>query len=105
VENTLRRFELALLAELGYGVELAVEVDTGIPVKPGEHYHYCPGVGLFARPRSDCVPLTGETIRQLVAGGELGPQALTEAKQLTRRLLAICLDERPLKSRELFETL
>ncbi len=105
MENTLRRFELALLTELGYGVDLSVEVETGAVVTPDEHYHYCPGAGLFARPRSDCVPLAGETIRQLVDGGELGPQALAETKRLTRRLLALCLDGRPLKSRELFETL
>ena len=36
----LRRFELALLAELGYALPLTREVDTGAPIDPAARYHY-----------------------------------------------------------------
>jgi DNA repair protein RecO (recombination protein O) len=36
----LRRFELRLLAELGYALPLTHEADTGRPVDPAERYYY-----------------------------------------------------------------
>ena len=36
----LRRFELALLAELGYALPLVREADTGAPIDPAARYHY-----------------------------------------------------------------
>ena len=36
----LRRFELALLAELGYALPLTREADTGAPIDPAARYHY-----------------------------------------------------------------
>ena len=38
--TVLRRFELALLAELGYALPLVREADTGAPVDPAARYHY-----------------------------------------------------------------
>src|SRR5882724_5557824 len=36
----LRQFELRLLSELGYGLPLTHEADTGAPVDPGTRYYY-----------------------------------------------------------------
>ena len=36
----LRRFELRLLAELGYAMSLTHEADTGRPIDPDARYHY-----------------------------------------------------------------
>ena len=36
----LRRFEVRLLAELGYALPLTHEVDTGAPIDPAARYHY-----------------------------------------------------------------
>ncbi len=36
----LRRFELRLLEELGYGLTLAHEADSDAPIDPGADYYY-----------------------------------------------------------------
>lgn len=105
IENTLRHFELGMLSDLGYGVDLAWDHETGEAVDPGGDYYYYPGIGLSAKERTGGVPLTGRTIALLLSAGDLDPAGLREAKRLTRALLAFHLDDRPLKSRELFKTL
>lgn len=105
LENTLRHFELGMLSDLGYGLDLTRDHETGEAVDRDGDYYYHPGIGLSAEERAGGVPLTGRTIALLLSGAVLDSVALREAKRLTRTLLALHLDDRPLKSRELFKTL
>jgi DNA repair protein RecO (recombination protein O) len=104
VDVLLRRFEFALLDELGYGFDLRIDGRSGEPVVAQDWYHYDPDCGLFAH--------TGvsEPGRQGYAGADLlamsrgdfdGTARLT-AKRLLRQALACHLGDAPLRSRELF---
>lgn len=103
IQSVLRQFELRLLHELGYSVELDREAESGDPIQPEARYVYEPELGLRAAGLGDeRQAVSGETLLLLSAGEPLtGPQA-GEAKTLSRALLAPHLGERPLKSRELF---
>ncbi len=103
LEPLLRRFELCLLAELGYAPDLHRDV-TGEPLQAGRLYRLEPHEGF--------VPVTVQRQAQNVfAGAQLlavatgdfaASDAAASAKRLTRILLAPLLGSRPLKSRELF---
>jgi len=103
IATPLRRFELRLLAELGYQAVLDREADSGAPVRPDRHYVYSseqgllPGVSIGADGA-----ISGETLRRLAGGEPLTGRYAREARTLTRRLLAPHLGERPLHSRALF---
>lgn len=103
VDTPLRRFELRLLAELGYQAVLDREADAGAPVRPDRHYVYNSEQGLLpAGPlRTDGV-ISGETLRRLTDDEPLSGLHAREARALTRLLLAPHLGERPLHSRALF---
>jgi DNA repair protein RecO (recombination protein O) len=104
LQSVLRSFELRLLREIGYGVELHREAATGRAVTPDGHYVYEQESGLRAAGAGDAPQaVSGEVLLQLATGGSLSGPAAREAKVLTRRLLAPYLGGRPLKSRELFK--
>ena len=104
VEESLRRFELRLLEELGYSFDLAAEGDTGEAVQEGRWYRYHSHCGLVA---SDGVaePSTpsfaGSDLLRM-ARGQFGGEVRQTAKRLLRQALAEHLGGAPLRSRELF---
>jgi len=109
LQPILRAFELTLLAELGYGVDLERDVD-GRPLDDGCVYRFDPETGLI-RERGEGVAemdglaplrLRGDLLRALAAGRLERPGVAGAAKALTRRALAPHLGPRPLRSRELF---
>lgn len=104
IENTLRYFELGLLSDLGYGVDLTCEHETGKAIDCAKIYYYHVGGGLSVERRAGGIPLHGRTISLITSDESLDSEALREAKVLTRQLLAFYMDDRPLKSRELFKT-
>ncbi|MFV0275930.1 MAG: DNA repair protein RecO [Parahaliea sp.] len=103
-EPVLRAFELNLLGELGYGVDLSREAARHEPVREGCWYRYSEGHGLL-----ECLPGTeapgarfsGEELLA-IARGELGGSAAVAAKRLLRQVIAEHLGGRPLHTRELF---
>jgi len=102
LEHTLRRFEIRLLEELGFGLVLDREAETGAPLEPNRLYHYRIEHG--PTPAEDGV-LRGSTLLALHQRRSLDNQGVRQARELTRRVLAHYLGERPLKSRELFRSL
>jgi DNA repair protein RecO (recombination protein O) len=103
VGSALRRFELRLLAELGYQAVLDREANGAAPVCPERMYVYRSEQGLVpAVAGCSDAAISGETLRRLVAGEPLSGQHARDARSLTRRLLAPHLGERPLRSRALF---
>jgi DNA repair protein RecO (recombination protein O) len=104
-EPTLRRFEIRLLAELGYGLQLEYAADTGHPLCPHTHYVYqlAYGAVLSNNPQGG-IPISGHSLLALARGELDDPQVLREAKRLTRSAIDAHLD-RPLQTRKVLQTL
>ena len=71
IELQLRSFELILLQELGYGIDLENEALTGKPIDADSSYSFDPALG-FTK--------IGEAEVEVVAGSFLGKDILSFAK-------------------------
>ena len=102
-EPALRRFELALLEDLGYGIALAHTLE-GDPVRPEADYRFVGGAGLTLAgvPAGRGEPLRGAHLLAIAADDYRDPAVRHSAKRLLRAALAEHLGTRPLRSRELF---
>lgn len=99
----LRYFELHLLAELGFGLELECEAESGQAVQSQYFYDYDPESGLRqVTPRQGGRPFfTGAGLLALARGDLSDGQHRREARLLLQRALAPHLGQRPLVSRQL----
>lgn len=104
VEPVLRRFEIELLDQLGYGLVLDRNGADGSPLHPDQRYHYELDRGPVPCSRSDPLGISGATLIGLHNGSLLDREMQIEARALTRMALGHYLGDRPLKSRELFQT-
>ena len=103
LDTPLRRFELVLLAQLGYRPPLDRDAESGEPVRADLRYVCDPERGpRSALPAEASASVSGGTLLALLAGTGLVPEQAREARDLMRRLLAPHLGERPLQSRLLF---
>lgn len=100
--GSLRRFELALLGELGAVPDLTTDAESGEPVNDGMSYLLDPESG----PRVDTVGsrgiVSGASLRALSERAFDDTDVMHAARTVTRLLLEGHLDGRPLKTRELF---
>ncbi len=104
IDMVLRYFEIELLAELGYGLLLDSDAETGMPIEPAEFYSYQLEKGPIKAMAGDSV-IRGETLRALSNRElQLDDSGRQEAREMMRRILHHYLGGRPLKSRELFQT-
>jgi DNA repair protein RecO (recombination protein O) len=104
----LRRFEVALLAELGYALQLRAEGDTGAPIDPSARYHYAfdRGAQRGAPPPGVRWPLArGATLLALADGRFDDAATASEAKRLMREILDHHLDARTIQSRKVVRDL
>ena len=101
LDEALRFFELALLQEIGYGLLLDCDAESGAAIRPECHYDYRVEQGPVAS-APGAQTLRGATLLGLRDGLLPGPAETGEAKRLMRRLINHHLGGRPLKSRELF---
>ena len=107
LEPTLRRFELALLAEIGYGLVTDRDAADGQPLSSDRWYEYLADQGP--------VPVAEGTVGGLVVNGAdlaaIGdgvfdrPERLRIAKRLLREKLNWCLGGRPLKTRQVIASM
>ena len=105
---TLRRFELRLLAELGYALSLTHDVATGEPIEPSRQYHYAFERGplrVVEEPRASWPLVRGATLLALAGGRFDDPDAATEAKRLMRAILDHHLETRRIFSRRVVQDL
>ncbi len=102
IEPALRQFEVALLNELGYGLQLEVEVEAGDPIKPDSYYTFELESGPKQAAPSDHNSIIGSTLQALAGHRPFMETEKNQARRLMRRVLAHYLGDRPLKSRELF---
>lgn len=101
-EPALRRFELALLGHLGYGVNFTHCAGSGEPVDDTMTYRYREEKGFIASVVIDNKTFTGRQLKALHAREFPDADTLRAAKRFTRMALKPYLGGKPLKSRELF---
>ena len=104
----LRRFELCLLAELGYAVALTHEADTGAPVVAGERYHYAFDRGpqrTLREPGARWPVVRGAALIALAEASYPDAETAGEAKRLMRLVLDHYLEERRIFSRRVVQDL
>ncbi len=103
IEPPLRSFEVALLNELGYGLLLDADAETGHQIKHDAFYNF----ELEHGPRETSLPdknaINGSTLHALAGNFPYHERERSQARILMRRVLAQYLGDRPLKSRELFK--
>ncbi|MBT5007592.1 MAG: DNA repair protein RecO [Halioglobus sp.] len=104
VEVCLRRFELGLLDELGYGFSLAEDGLSGEAISEDGWYHFSPDCGLVAgvKGANPARPAYSGAELLLLSQGKYGGEARSVARRLMREVLAQYLGSEPLKSRDLF---
>lgn len=108
-EAVLRIFEKHLLGELGYGLMLEREAESGVPIGPDAVYDYVPERGPVRvrhpelTTRLQGVRLRGASLLALAAEQLHDSTALREAKALMRAALVPHLGDKPLHSRRLFQ--
>jgi len=104
-EAVLRRFEIALLREIGYAVELEYDAEHGTPLVAEERYAYWPQRGPLALEGTartqGAVELRGKTLLDMARGDFSDPLTAAESKQLMRWLIGQHLDQRTLSTRQL----
>ena len=104
----LRRFELTLLAELGYALPLVREADTDGPVDPAARYHYAFDRGprrALPEPGVRLPLVRGATLLALADGNYGDADTAAEAKRLMREVLDHYLERRGVESRRVVQDL
>ena len=104
----LRRFELFLLAELGYAPQLAREADTGAPVDPEAEYRYAFDRGpqrALAGAAAGGVQVRGATLIALAEGRYPHAETAAQAQRLMREVLDHHLEQRGIESRRVVRDL
>jgi DNA repair protein RecO (recombination protein O) len=109
VEPVLRRFELALLRELGYALELTREAGTHAPIVAERDYDYVVERGAVpaegADARGDAVRLSGLTLLDLERGRFEDDKTIAQAKSLMRLLINHSLNGQQLATRAMVRDL
>ena len=104
IEPCLRQFELLLLDDMGYGIDLTQEYETGQTVEA--NVDYClvleNGIRRVDANTQGLNKFNGEALLQ-VSDNVWTPNSLQCAKRITRMALLPLLGHKPLKSRELFQ--
>ncbi|QIQ21796.1 DNA repair protein RecO [Zophobihabitans entericus] len=101
-EHALRRFELALLDNLGYTVDFIHCSATGDDVADEMTYQYRAEKGFIGSLITDNYSFTGRQLKSLAAKEFPDGECLKAAKRFTRIALKPYTGSQPFKSRELF---
>ena len=103
----LRRFEKTLLKELGYGLTLDIDAESGAPILPDNIYSYLVERGPVLKvgagdTAADTATYSGKTLLDMAADDYADPRTRQQSKQLMRQLIAYHLGGKPLQSRRVF---
>ena len=99
LEASLRVFEKRLLDQLGYGLALGADVQTGAGIDAHSYYHFNPGRGLTPVARDSGGAVAGSSVLALAAEQLSDARVLEDAKRLLQAVLAQCLEGRELTTR------
>ena len=110
VEPILRRFELRLLQEVGYALELTREAGTQAPIAAEREYMYVVERGAVPAPEAgetpfNAVRLRGATLLDLDQGRLEDAATISQAKQLMRLLINHSLNGQELATRAMVRDL
>ncbi len=97
-EPALRHFELRLMQEVGYGLDLTQTV-AGVPVRAQGYYHFRPADGLFAATVEHSGAVRGSSLLRLAAGTLREAAELSDARKVLAAALEHCLEGRPIVTR------
>jgi DNA repair protein RecO (recombination protein O) len=100
--DTLRRFELALLDGLGFGLDLAHDATDGEPVSAGSHYRFVPLQGIVRSALSEGA-VDGAHLLALAAGDAVESEGRGAIRRIISEALAQLIGDRPLQTRRLLE--
>lgn len=102
---TLRRFEIALLREIGYGLLLDRDASSGRPLEPEAMYAYLSDLGPVPADelggRTAPATVRGKTLLDIAADDFSDPLTAAESKALMRSLIGHHLDHRVLHTRQM----
>jgi DNA repair protein RecO (recombination protein O) len=102
--TALRKFELTLLSQLGYGITFDLDAGSGEPVQPDRYYRYVPDEGFHQLVQDTSnASFKGEYLLEIGSGNLCGLEIDACAKRAIRVSFTTLLGDKPLKSRELFE--
>jgi len=107
----LRQFEVRLLQELGYALQLTAEADSHVPLDPACSYVYQTERGPIrcemARQsyNEDALQLAGKTLIDMSNNDYADPQTQIQAKQLMRKMINHLLGDKVLHTRNLMRDL
>ena len=110
VEPILRRFELSLLREVGFALELAREAGTHVPIDPRREYWYVVERGPVPAEEGRETPVnaiksSGQTLIDLERGQLESPTTVAQSKQLMRLLINHLLNGQELATRTVLRDL
>lgn len=104
----LRQFEVTLLQELGYALQLHQEADSHVPIRAESEYFYLVErgplpTGFVARQSraGESVQLHGKTLMDISCCDYRDPQTLIQSKQLMRMVINHLLGDKILHTRQL----
>ena len=100
--HAVRRFELLLLQELGYGISFDYDAGTGVAVDGDCSYIYVVHEGFYQTDRPGENVYTGTEL-MAISNGDIAHIDERRLRYITRKSLAALLGEKPLKSRSLFQ--
>jgi len=103
-EPLLRDFELLLLRELGYALDLGAEASYGECLEPEAFYAFDPATGFVQQPEGldSTHAFPGWALLAIGQRDYADVRTRRLAKRLLREALAAAIGERPLRSREYF---
>ncbi len=103
-EPLLREFELLLLREIGYALDLGFESSGGECLEPAAFYAFDPSTGFVSQPveLDSTHAFPGWSLLAMGQGDYADPRTRRLAKRLLREALAAAIGDRPLRSREYF---
>ena len=99
--TAIRRFELCLLQELGYGINFEYDSRDGQPISADQDYSFVVHEGFHAIREYQGETFSGTEVLRM-ASGDLEQVNSKRLLNLTRLSLAELLGDKPLKSRSLF---
>ncbi len=105
VEPVLRAFEVSLLNELGFGLNLISDYESGKRITAESNYVYDLELGAKKiNMSSKTLTTKGSTLLALAGRRRYQVEEAREAKQLMRRVIQHHLGDRKIESRELFRS-
>lgn len=101
--TALRRFESVILTELGYAINFAQDF-LGLPIQPEQLYRFTPTEGFSVNSSGELGShlLVMADAEQAFSQQVLPADVIAMLSRVYRRALAVLLNDKPLKSRELW---